>query len=257
MKAFFVLLAAGAVMLAQTPPPAKSAQPAPKTAAPAAPAANPLLHPETLKGRAPDTFKAKFTTTKGDFVVEVHRAWSPNGADRFYNLVKYKYFNNNHFFRIVPNFIVQFGMAADPHVNSAWDNATIKDDPVRPDIHNSKATMVFAKTGAPNSRTTQIFININDNNRILDSPIQQGFTPFGEVTEGMDIVLGLYSGYGDGPPDGHGPSQDRIGKEGKPYLDKNFPKLDSIKTAVIMPADAPATPAAATKSTAPAPAVKK
>jgi peptidyl-prolyl cis-trans isomerase A (cyclophilin A) len=251
MKAFFVLLAAGAVMLAQTPPPAKSAQSAPKTAAPAAPAANPLLHPETLKGRAPDNFKAKFTTTKGDFVVNVHRAWSPLGADRFYNLVKYKYFNNASFFRIVPNFIVQFGMAADPKINSAWDSANIKDDAVRPDIHNSKGTMVFAKTVAPNSRTTQIFINLNDN-RGLDP---QGFTAFGEITEGMDIVATLYSGYGDGSDmGGHGPTQERITKEGKPYLDKNFPKLDSIKTAVIMPADAPA---AATKSTAPAPAVKK
>jgi len=255
MKAFFVLLAAGAVMLAQTPPPAKSAQPAAKTATPAAPAANPLLHPETLKGRAPDTFKAKFTTTKGDFVVEVHRAWSPNGADRFYNLVKYHYFNNNAFFRVLPGFIAQFGMAPDPKVGAAWDNATIKDDPVRPDIHNSKGTMVYAKPGAPNSRSNQIFINLADNNRSLDAPTQQGFTPFGEITEGMDIVLSLYGGYGEGGDGGgHGPTQERIGKEGKPYLDKNFPKLDSIKTAVIMPADAAATPAAATKS--PAPAVK-
>src|ERR1039458_910861 len=134
MKVFIVLLATGTVMLAQTPPPAKSAAPAAKTAAPAV---NPLLHPESLKAKAPDLFKVKFSTTHGDFVVEVHRDWSPLGADRFYNLVKSHYFTDVAFFRNVPNFIVQFGMAPDPKVGAVWQNATIKDDPAKPAVHNN------------------------------------------------------------------------------------------------------------------------
>jgi peptidyl-prolyl cis-trans isomerase A (cyclophilin A) len=255
MKALIVLLATGTVMLAQTPPPTKSAAPAAKPAAPVAkaPAVNPLLHPETLKAKAPDSFKVKFTTTHGDFVVEVHRDWSPLGADRFYNLVKNRFFTNAAFFRIVPNFIVQFGMAPDPKVGAAWENATIKDDPMKATVHNTKGTLVYAKPEMPaNARTTQLFINIGDNTRSLDP---QGFSPFAEVTEGMDIVLGLYSGYGERPDQGH------ITAEGKAYLDKNFPKLDMVKSAVILPAEGAAAPAMkstapATKSTA-APAVKK
>jgi peptidyl-prolyl cis-trans isomerase A (cyclophilin A) len=240
-------------MLAQTPPPAKSAAPAAKSAAPAAkaPAVNPLLHPETLKLRSPDSFKAKFTTTKGDFTVEVHRDWSPLGADRFYNLIRYHFFNNAAFFRIVPGFIVQFGMAADPKVGAAWEDANIKDDPMKPTVHNTKGTLVFAKTSAPNTRTTQLFINIGDNTGSLDP---QGFSPFAQVTEGMDVIATLFTGYGEQPQQG------RILQEGKAYLDKNFPKLDMVKTAVILPADgaAPATKSTAPmKSTAPAPAVKK
>ena len=258
MKALTVLLATGTVMLAQTPPPAKSAAPATKTAAPAAkapaaPAVNPLLHPENLKAIAPATFVVKFATTKGDFVVTVHRDWSPLGADRFYNLVKNRYFTNVAFFRNVPNFIVQFGMAPDPKVGAVWQNANIKDDPAKAGVHNTKGTVVFAATGAPNSRTTQLFVNTNDNTRSLDS---QGFTPFGEVTEGMDIVLGLYAGYGERPDQG------RILNEGAAYLDKNFPNLDKIKTATIAPAAGAAAPAtkstsAAAKSTAAPPPVKK
>ncbi len=255
MKALTVLLATGAVMLAQTPPPAKSAAPATKTAAPAAkapasPAVNPLLHPENLKAIAPATFDAKFTTTKGDFVVTVHRDWSPLGADRFYNLVKNRYFTNVAFFRNVPNFIVQFGMAPDPKVGAVWQNASIKDDPANPGVHNTKGTLVFATAG-PGTRTNQLFVNTNDNTRSLDP---QGFTPFGEVTTGMDIVLGLYAGYGERPDQG------RILNEGAAYLDKNFPSLDKIKTATIVPAAgaaAPATTAPAAKSTAAPPAVKK
>jgi peptidyl-prolyl cis-trans isomerase A (cyclophilin A) len=253
MKAFIVLLATGTVMLAQTPPPAKSPAPAAKSAAPAAkaPAVNPLLHPENLKAIAPATFQVKLTTTKGDVLVTVHRDWSPLGADRFYNLVRNRYFTNVAFFRNVPNFIVQFGMAPDPKVGAVWQTASIKDDPAKPGIHNTKGTLVFATAG-PGTRTNQLFINTNDNTASLDS---QGFTPFGEVTEGLDIVLGLYAGYGERPDQG------RILNEGAPYLDKNFPNLDKIKTATVVPA---AAPAPATKSTAPArkstaapPAVKK
>jgi peptidyl-prolyl cis-trans isomerase A (cyclophilin A) len=255
MKALTVLLATGTVMLAQTPPPAKSAAPATKSTAaakaPAAPAVNPLLHPENLKAIAPATFEVKFVTTKGDFMVTVHRDWSPLGADRFYNLVKNRYFTNVAFFRNVPNFIVQFGMAPDPKVGAVWQNASIKDDPAKAGVHNTKGTLVFATAG-PGTRTNQLFVNTNDNTRSLDS---QGFTPFGEVTEGMDIVLGLYAGYGERPDQG------RILNEGAAYLDKNFPSLDKIKTATVVPA-AGATPAAksaapAAKSTAAPPAVKK
>ena len=219
--------------------------------APAAPAVNPLLHPENLKAIAPATFEVKFVTTKGDFMVTVHRDWSPLGADRFYNLVKNRYFTNVAFFRNVPNFIVQFGMAPDPKVGAVWQNASIKDDPAKAGVHNTKGTLVFATAG-PGTRTNQLFVNTNDNTRSLDS---QGFTPFGEVTEGMDIVLGLYAGYGERPDQG------RILNEGAAYLDKNFPSLDKIKTATVVPA-AGATPAAksaapAAKSTAAPPAVKK
>jgi peptidyl-prolyl cis-trans isomerase A (cyclophilin A) len=238
MKAFIVLLATGAVMLAQTPPPTKSAAPAAKSAAPAV---NPLLHPENLKAKAPDSFKVKLTTTKGDIVVQVHRDWAPLGADRFYNLVKNRYFTNAAFFRIVPNFIVQFGMAPDPKVGAVWQTATIKDDPAKPGVHNTKGTLVFATAG-PGTRSNQFFVNTRDNTASLDS---QGFTPFGEVAEGMDIVLALNSSYGERPDQG------RILNEGKAYLDKNFPNLDSIKSAVVMPAEG--APAPATKSAAPAP----
>jgi peptidyl-prolyl cis-trans isomerase A (cyclophilin A) len=238
MKALIVLLATGAAMLAQTPPPKKSAAPAPN-----APAVNPLLHPESLRAKAPENFKVKFTTTKGDFVVDVHRDWSPIGADRFYHLVKNRFFTNAAFFRIVPNFIVQFGMPADPKVGAVWQNATIKDDPVRPANSNKMGTLVFATAG-PSTRTTQLFINLRDNGSSLDA---QGFTAFGSVVEGMDVVTKLYAGYGERPEQG------RITAEGKAYLDKNFPNLDVIKSAVVMPAEGAPAPAA---KSAP-PAVKK
>ena len=235
-------------MLAQTPAPTKSAAPPTKSAAPAAkaPASNPLLHPESLKAKAPDEFKVKFATTKGDVVVNVHRDWSPLGADRFFNLVKNHYFTNCAFFRIVPNFIVQFGMAPDPKVGAAWQNANIKDDPMKPTVHNTKGTLVFATSG-PDTRTTQLFINTADNTRSLDP---QHFSPFGEVVEGMDIVLALNAQYGEQPQQG------MILAEGKAYLDKAFPKLDFIKSATIETAAA-ATPAPAAKSATPAAAPKK
>jgi peptidyl-prolyl cis-trans isomerase A (cyclophilin A) len=195
-----------------------------------APATSPaLLNPAALKAKAPDIFKAQFTTTKGDFVVEVHRDWAPIGADRFYNLVKNGFFNDASFFRVVPGFVAQFGMSPKPAVTKVWEKASIKDDPVK--VGNKRGNLVFAATSMPNSRTTQIFINFKDN-VALDT---QGFAAFGTVIDGMDVVDRLYSGYGD-----NGPDQGLIGSEGKPYLDKNFPKLDSIKTARIMPGAAPA-----------------
>jgi len=189
-----------------------------------------LLNPASLHAKAPEVYKAQFTTTRGDFVVEVHRASAPLGADRFYNLVKNGYFTNAAFFRVVPGFIVQFGLNANPAVNKVWMNANIKDDPVMGS--NKRGTLVFATAG-PNTRTTQLFINFGDNAG-LD---RQGFAPFGAVTEGMDVVDKIYPGYGERP------DQQRITEEGKAYLDKNFPMLDSIKAARILPAEPAVAPA--------------
>ena len=183
-----------------------------------------LLHPGQLTAKAPDVYRAKFTTTKGDFVVEVTRGWSPLGADRFYNLVKHHYYDRASFFRVVTKprpFVVQFGISADPKVNGVWQTANIKDDPVTQ--HNVRGTLTFATAG-PGTRTTQVFISLGDNT-FLDS---QGFSPFGKVVEGMEVVEKFYGDYGDGMDQG------KIQAEGKAYLDKNFPKLDSIVTAVIV-----------------------
>ncbi len=202
-----------------------------------------LLNPASLKLQAPAVFQARFTTTKGDFVVEVTRAWSPRGADRFYNLVKYHFFDGAAFFRVLSGFVVQFGISARPDVSRAWDNASIADDPVTQS--NTRGTLTYAKPNAPNSRSTQIFINLGDNPN-LDG---MGFSPFGKVVSGMEVVDKLYSGYGEGAPNGNGPDQGRIQNEGKAYLDKSFPMLDTIKTAVIVPLPpaVPSKPAAVNK----------
>jgi peptidyl-prolyl cis-trans isomerase A (cyclophilin A) len=208
-----------------------------------------LLKPDTLKLQAPAVFSARFTTTKGDFVVEVTRAWSPRGADRFYNLVKYHFFDDAAFFRVVEGFVVQFGISARPDVAKAWENARVIDDPVMEG--NKLGTLTFATSG-PNTRTTQLFINLADNGN-LDS---MGFSPFGKVTSGMDVVAKLYGGYGEGAPNGNGPDQGRIQSEGKAYLQKSFPLLDTIKTAVIVP-PAPVAGVKPAAATAAKPAVKK
>ena len=188
----------------------------------------PLLRPALLKDKAPETYQVKFTTTKGDFTVTVTRAWAPLGADRFYNLVNHHFYNNAAFFRVLPGFVAQFGISAYPPVSAAWSRATIADDPVTQG--NKKYNLVFATAG-PNTRTTQVFINLADNPR-LDS---MGFAAFGQVTDGMGVVDSLYNGYGEGAPSGSGPNQDQIEKQGKAYLDKDFPKLDSIKTTLLTP----------------------
>jgi peptidyl-prolyl cis-trans isomerase A (cyclophilin A) len=185
-----------------------------------------LLRPATLNQRSPQAYRVRFLTTKGPFVVEVHRAWAPLGADRIYNLVKNGFYTDASFFRVLPGFVVQFGISAKPAVAKAWNDAKIKDDPVTQS--NLRGTLTFATAG-PNTRTTQVFINLA-NNKSLDS---MGFTPFGKVIEGMGVVDSLYSGYGEGAPQGNGPDQSRITNQGKSYLDKEFPKLDSIKSAVI------------------------
>src|SRR5216683_4825004 len=220
---------------AETPAPA---QPQPEATA-SAPVEAPrkaydraLLRAALLKEKAPETFQVKFTTTRGDFIVTVNRAWAPIGADRFYNLVKHHFYDNASFFRVVPGFVVPFGISAHPPVSAAWEKANIKDEPVTQS--NKRGYLTYAKTSLPNTRSTQIFINLKDNAG-LDG---QGFSPFGFVdAQGMKVVDMLYDQYGDSG----GPDQDQIEKQGKPYLDKGWPKLDSIKTATLM-GPAPETP---------------
>jgi peptidyl-prolyl cis-trans isomerase A (cyclophilin A) len=218
---------------AETPAPAaaapEAASSAPAAASTPAPAPKPgfdraLLRSAMLKDKAPDTYQVKFVTTRGDFTVTVHRDWAPIGADRFYNLVKHHYYDNASFFRVVPGFVVQFGLSAYPPVSAAWKTANLKDDPVTQS--NKKGYLTFATAG-PNTRTTQVFISLKDNAR-LDG---MGFAPFGVVDgSGMNVVEMLYDQYGDNA----GPDQGQIEAQGKPYLDKGWPKLDSIKTATLV-----------------------
>ena len=178
---------------------------------------------------APAQYKVKLTTTKGDVLILVHRDWSPLAADHFYQLVKAGYYDGNRFFRALPGFIVQWGMNGDPKVNQQWSDATFKDDP--PKVSNKVGTIVFAKPSAPDSRSTQVFVNLGDNSASLDA---QGFTPFGEVIQGLENLASVYSGYGEGAPNGPGPDQALIGQRGNAYLAERFPKLDYIKTAQIV-----------------------
>jgi peptidyl-prolyl cis-trans isomerase A (cyclophilin A) len=185
-----------------------------------------LRTPSQLVEKAPETYKARLDTSKGLIVIEVHRDWAPLGADRFYNLVKNGFYDDIRFFRVLDNFMAQFGINGDPAVMAAWRGANIKDDAVKQS--NKRGFITFA-TGGPNTRTTQVFINFKDNVG-LDG---QGFSPFGEVVSGMDVVDKLYSGYGEGAPQGRGPDQSRTQMEGNAYLTKEFPKLDFIKKATI------------------------
>jgi len=190
---------------------------------------NPALrNPALADEKAPTTFKARFETTKGDFVVEVTREWSPRGADRFYNLVKIGYFRNIAFFRVIDGFMAQFGMHGDPVIGQNWSASNIQDDPVVKS--NQRGYISFAKTNMPHSRSVQFFINYKDNAN-LDN---YGFSPFGRVIEGMQVVDSVYKGYGEGAPSGSGPSQGRIRAEGNAYLKRDFPKLDYIKKATLL-----------------------
>lgn len=210
-RALFVFAAAAALAAS-----AASAQ---------APAAKPnLKNPASLKEQAPAVFKANFETSAGTFVIEVHRDWAPNGADRFYNLVKSGYFDGVKFFRVMPGFMVQFGMHGDPAVQSAWSSARIPDDPVKES--NKRGYVTFAKPNAPNSRSTQVFINFADRNAFLD---KDGFAPFGKVVTGMDVVDKINAKYGAKPGDDQG----NIAAGGNAYLDKTYPGLDFIKKATI------------------------
>ncbi len=171
------------------------------------------------KSSVPDVFKVRFTTSKGPFVVEVHRDWAPLGVERFYQLVKDGFFNEARFFRVVPNFVVQFGIGANPKMTKKWDNA-IQDDPV---LRTNRAGSLTFATAGRNTRTTQLFINLRSN-QSLDA---DGFAPFAQVIEGMNVVTSIYAGYGEQP------DQEAITKRGNAYLNEHFPKLDYVKTATI------------------------
>ena len=179
-----------------------------------------LLNPAALNAQAPAAYRAKFETSAGDFTIEVTRAWAPLGADRLYNLIKNGFYDGDRFFRVVPGFVVQFGLNGNPTVSAAWRHATIQDDPVTQ--HNATGTLVFATAG-PNTRTTQLFINYADN-LTLDT---RGFAPLGTVVEGMDVVQKIFPGYAQQPDQG------MIESQGNDYLSQAFPKLDFIKKASI------------------------
>jgi peptidyl-prolyl cis-trans isomerase A (cyclophilin A) len=243
MMAFAAALVAPPAPAAQggTPAPAQRGKPA--TAQPAKPTARPpakppagrgrgtaatsaaakakLKNPAALKDVAPAEYRAAFDTSAGPFVVLVHRSWAPKGADRFYNLVKYGFFDNARFFRVLPNFMVQFGLNGDPAVQGPWRNANIADDPV---TQSNKRGMITFATAGPDTRTTQVFINFKDN-----SPLdRQGFAPFGEVVSGMEAVDKITAEYREQPDQG------MIQRQGNAYLTKAFPRLDYVKTATIV-----------------------
>jgi peptidyl-prolyl cis-trans isomerase A (cyclophilin A) len=183
--------------------------------------------PQALAERAPDTLRVRFETSKGPFTVEAYRNWSPRGVDRFYQLVRMGYFDDVRFFRVLNGFMAQFGLHGNPRVWNAWRDRVIEDDPVVQS--NRRGTITFATRG-PNTRAAQLFINYRDNTN-LDG---MGFTPFGVVVDGMNVVDALYSEYGEGAPDGAGPSQERAGSEGNEYLKRDFPKLDYITKARVV-----------------------
>ena len=197
------------------PPPADTATAAP----PPQPAATPAAD------AAPAMFKVRFETSKGPFVIEAHREWSPNGVDRFYQLVQSGYFDDVRFFRVVPGFVVQFGMHGDTATNAKWASQRIPDDPVKQS--NRRGTVTFAKPSMPNARSTQLFINLQDNSGPLDP---QGFAPIGEVVEGMSVVDRLYSGYGDEPTGRQG----EIAAGGNAFLKSAYPRLDYVRTARVV-----------------------
>lgn len=174
--------------------------------------------------QAPPEYKVKVETTKGDFVIDVHRDWAPRGAGRFYELVRMGFYDDSRFFRVVKDFVVQFGLAKDPQLSQMMAQSALPDDPALKS--NMKGRVAFAKRG-PGSRTSQVFVSLK-NNRILDD---QNFVPFGEVIEGMDVVEKIYSGYGDYG----GPDQAKIIAQGNSYLDRSFPRLDRLKKAIVVP----------------------
>jgi peptidyl-prolyl cis-trans isomerase A (cyclophilin A) len=227
------------VSMVASPFPVPSAAPietaaAPAPAAPGASSAEPVHHdpaqvdPSLATAAAPGVFRARFTTSRGAFVIEVHRDWAPNGADRFYNLVKLGFFDDTRFFRVIEGFMVQFGISGDPRISSKWRSANIKDDPVTKS--NKRGMVTFAQTSAPDSRSTQVFVNFADNGTLDASR----FAPFGEVVQGMSVVDALYHGYGEGRPSGSGPDQGRVQEGGNQYLDGEFPLLDRILSAQIL-----------------------
>ena len=199
-----------------------------QAASQAAPPVSPLTNPSApeMNQTAPDVYRVKFETSAGDFEIEVTRAWAPRGADRFYNLVKNAWYDENRFFRVVPNFMVQFGINGDPAISKWWRNARIADDPV---TQSNKRGMITFATSGVDSRTTQVFISFKDN-AFLDP---QGFAPFGRVVTGMEVVDRLNGEYAEAPSKGQG--QMMIQTQGNAFLQANFPNLDYIKKASIVP----------------------
>ncbi len=183
-----------------------------------------IIANESMPDKTPDRFTVYFETTKGPFAVEFTRDWAPTGADRMYELVLKKFFTDMRVFRVVENFVVQFGISGDPDVSKQWKKSNIADDP--PAQSNTEGMFTFAAGGAPNTRSTQVFINLGNNSR-LD---RMGFAPVGKVIFGMDVVKSLYAGYGESITN----LQDTIAAAGNGFLDKEFPKLDSIKRAVFV-----------------------
>ena len=187
---------------------------------------SPPVKEEPKAETAPEVFQVNLNTSKGLVVLEIHRDWAPVGADHFYTLVKTRFFDDARFFRVVRNFVVQFGINGNPKTNQVWSMTNLRDDPVKE--HNRKGSLTYATAG-PNTRTTQMFINLKDNLN-LD---RDGFAPIGKVINGMDIVESLYDSYGDMPPRGQGPDPSKIETEGNEYLQNRFPRLDYIKKATI------------------------
>ena len=194
-------------------------------------AASSLVKPDpaAIATPAPDSFRVAVETSKGNLTIMAHRDWAPHGVDRFYHLVQLGYFDDARFFRVLSGFMAQFGMNGDPRVNAAWQPLLLQDDPVKQ--NNTRGRVTFAAGSDPNTRSTQLFINYADN-RNLDG---MGFAPIGEVIDGMSVADSLYAEYGEGAPNGPGPDQGRIATEGNKYLNQNFPKLDFIRRARIVP----------------------
>jgi len=222
-----MMLAVLAIGACRESPPPSSATATPNAPAPAAAPVVPTAPPsaalmDTTRSteRAPEVFRVRFETTRGPFVVEVHRAWAPFGADRFHYLVRNGFYDGTRFFRVLDGFMAQFGISGDPRITASWRERRMPDDAGRQS--NKRGTLTFANAG-PGSRTTQLFINYRDN-----AQLDPNFAPFGKVVEGMAVVDRLYKGYGEGAPSGNGPEQERIMKEGENYLVKDFPKLDQI-----------------------------
>jgi len=188
-----------------------------------------LLDPESpaFDETAPDSFRVRLETTRGDVVIRITRAWSPLGADRFYNLVRNGFFDDAAFFRVIPGFVAQFGMHGVPAVNEAWIDQTLEDEPVV--VPNARMTLTYAQAG-PATRTTQLFINYRDNSETLDA---QGFAPIGSVVEGSDVLFRLHGDYGDFPPAGEGPDPGCMMQGGNRYLERDFERLDYIRTATV------------------------
>ena len=219
----FAALALLALAACDAQPPAPA--PGPSTPPPSPTPLTDPNHPESRK-QAPAEFRVRFTTSRGDFAVLVKRDWAPIGADRFYNLVRMGFYDSNRFFRVVPGFVVQFGLNGDPKVSAPWREARIADDPVKQS--NKRGYITYAMAG-PNTRTSQVFINFGDN-AALD---RQGFSPFGRIISGMEVVDKLNAEYGEGAPRGRGPDQGRIQMEGNAYLQRDFGRLDFVKKATI------------------------